>query len=265
MRGPGSPDAGAPEPERPDPGEHGESGRSGKRRRGKRRRRLSFWVELPVLIVVALGLAFLFQNFVARVYSIPSESMETTLHGCTGCYGDKILVDKVVFDFTEPAPGDVTVFRGPPAWLLREGPQARPANPVVWFFQQVGSVFGLSAPDERDFVKRIIAVGGQTVSCCDSENRVLVNGKPLTEPYLYWDDPGNQHQQSFPPVTVPPGTVWVMGDNRNNSCDSRCQGDGGSNGVVPVSDIIGKARFIVLPPSRWGGVSDINPQTGQAP
>src|SRR4051794_24695783 len=114
MRRPGSPDSGGGEPERPGSGErgeaaeHGEARRSGKRHR-KQRKRLSFWVELPILIVVALTLAFLFQYFIARVYSIPSESMETTLHGCTGCYGDKVLVDKIVYDFTNPTPGDVIV------------------------------------------------------------------------------------------------------------------------------------------------------------
>lgn len=209
---------------------------------------------------MALALAFVFQQFFARVYTIPSGSMETTLHGCTGCYGDKVLVDKIVYDFTGPTPGDVVVFKGPEPWVENEVPSQESSNAVVRFFQNVGSVFGLAPPDERDFVKRIIAVGGQTVQCCDAQNRVLVDGKPLNEPYIHWEDPDNPRQEPFEPVKVPDGYVWVMGDNRNNSCDSRCQGGGGLRGVVPVSDIIGKARVIVLPPSRWGGVSDTNPQ-----
>lgn len=249
------------EPERSGPNQSPSSENSEKRRRKKPGKQRSFWVELPILIVVALVLAFVFQQFLARVYTIPSGSMETTLHGCTGCYGDKVLVDKITYGFTDPSPGDVVVFKGPPAWLESEGPQDESGNPVVRFVQNVGSVFGLAPPDERDFVKRIIAMGGQTVQCCDVQNRVLVDGKPLNEPYIHWDDPDKRTQDSFDRVTVPPGAVWVMGDNRNNSDDSRYQGGGGVNGAVPLSDIIGKARFIVLPPSRWGGVSDTDPQT----
>ncbi|HVV13726.1 signal peptidase I [Amycolatopsis sp.] len=248
------------EPER-DPDEGGK----GKRRHRKQKKQRSFWVELPILIVVALVLAFVFQQFFARVYTIPSASMESTLHGCTGCYGDKVLVDKITYDFTDPSPGDVVVFKGPDPWLENEAPVQRSSNPVVRFFQDVGSVFGLAPPDERDFVKRIIATGGQTVQCCDARNRVVVDGKALNEPYIHWEDPNNQQQASFDPVKVPDGDVWVMGDNRNDSCDSRCQGGGGLRGVVPVDNIIGKARIIVLPPSRWGGVSDTNPQENAQP
>jgi signal peptidase I len=253
------------EPERPDPDENPESGKRGRRRQRKPTKQRSFWVELPILIVVALALAFVFQNFFARVYTIPSGSMEATLHGCPGCYGDKVLVDKITYDFTDPSPGDVVVFKGPEAWVEHETPPDQSSNAVVRFFQNVGSVFGLAPPNEEDFVKRIIAVGGQTVQCCDAQNRVVVDGKPLYEPYIHWEDPSVQVQEPFAPVTVPPGDVWVMGDNRNDSCDSRCQGGGGLRGVVPVSDIIGKARVIVLPPSRWGGVSDTNPQTTSPP
>lgn len=216
------------------------------------------------MIVVALALAFVFQHFFARVYTIPSGSMETTLHGCTGCYGDKVLVDKITYEFTDASAGDVVVFKGPEPWLADEAPLQESSNPVVRFLQTVGSVFGLAPPNERDFVKRIIAVGGQTVQCCDAQNRVVVDGKSLNEPYIHWEDPGYQQQAEFAAVKVPQGDIWVMGDNRNNSCDSRCQGGGGLRGVVPVSDIIGKARIIVLPPSRWGGVSDTNPQTTQS-
>lgn len=247
------------EPERDRFGEN-ESGRKGKRRHRKAKKQRSFWVELPILIVVALVLAFVFQQFFARVYTIPSASMESTLHGCTGCYGDKVLVDKITYDFTDPSAGDVIVFKGPEPWLENEAPAQRSSNSVVRFFQDIGSVFGLAPPDERDFVKRVIATGGQTVQCCDAQNRVVVDGKALDEPYIHWVDPSDPRQEPFDPVTVPAGDVWVMGDNRNDSCDSRCQGGGGLRGVVPVDNIIGKARIIVLPPGRWGGVSDTNPQ-----
>jgi signal peptidase I len=130
------------------------------------------------------------------------------------------------------------------------------------WLQDGASLIGLAQPNEKDFVKRIIAVGGQTVSCCDAQNRVMVNGKPLDEPYVYWDPTrGGPHtQEPFASVTVPAGYLWMMGDNRNDSFDSRKQGGGGVNGVVPVANVIGKVRFIVLPPSRWQGVGDHNPQ-----
>ncbi|MFF5988997.1 signal peptidase I [Prauserella flavalba] len=236
--------------------EQGPDASAGPRRKQKKQR--SFWKELPILIVVALVLAFLIQQFLARVYMIPSGSMEQTLHGCAGCTPDRILVDKITYDFSDPEPGDVVVFRGPPAWTEGDPPPEESDNAVANFFQSIGSVFGLAPPDERDFVKRIIATGGQTVECCDDQNRVVVDGKPLDEPYIYWQ--GAHEQADFGPVTVPEGTVWVMGDNRNNSADSRYQGHGGVRGAVPVDNIIGKARFIVLPPSRWGTVSDHNPQ-----
>ncbi|MFC4000677.1 signal peptidase I [Prauserella oleivorans] len=239
-----------------------EDGQAGARSRRKQKKQRSFWKELPILIAIALVLAFLIQQFLARVYMIPSGSMEQTLHGCAGCTPDRILVDKITYDFSDPEPGDVVVFRGPQAWVENDPPVDDSGNAVADFLQTIGSVFGLAPPDERDFVKRIIATGGQKVQCCDDQNRVLVDGRPLDEPYLYWE--GKDTQEEFGPVTVPDGHVWVMGDNRNNSADSRYQGGGGERGAVPVENIIGKARLIVLPPSRWGVVSDHNPQAETA-
>lgn len=232
-----------------DPADTGAEPRS---RRKKKQR--SFWKELPILILVALVLAFLIQHFLARVYMIPSGSMEDTLR-----IGDRILVDKVTYEFSDVQPGDVVVFKGPKTWVP-ESATDDSGNGFVDFLQSIGSVFGLAPPDEKDFVKRVIATEGQTVSCCDERGRVTVNGDPLHEPYLYWP-PGRRHtQQEFGPVTVPEGEVWVMGDNRTNSCDSRCQGGGGRAGAVPVENIIGEARLIVLPPSHWTVIDDPNPQ-----
>ncbi|MEV6823724.1 signal peptidase I [Amycolatopsis sp. NPDC051102] len=230
-----------------------------RRRRAKPAKKRSFWKELPILLVIALVLTILIQTFLAKVFMIPSGSMEATLHGCPGCTGDRILVDRVTYDFTEPSPGDVVVFKGPPAWVNNEIAPQESSNVVVQALRGLGSLVGFAPPDERDFVKRVIAVGGQTVQCCD-QNRVVVDGKPLDEPYVHWEDPSDQAEKPFEPVKVPAGTVWVMGDNRNNSQDSRFQGGGGVNGAVPVDNIIGKARIIVLPPSRWGGITDHNPQ-----
>lgn len=241
-----------------------------RRRRGRdpesggsaaQRKKSSFWRELPILIGVALLLVFLIQQFLARVYVIPSGSMEQTLHGCTGCAGDRILVEKVSYYFTDPSPGDVVVFKGPDTWTENDFQSQRSENAVVGFLESIGSVVGLAPPDEKDFVKRVIAVGGQTVQCCDAQQRVVVDGKPLDEPYIFWGG-GSAVQESFDAIRVPDGMLWVMGDNRNNSCDSRCQGNGGLAGMVPVANVIGKAQVIVLPPSRWGGITDHDPQAG---
>jgi signal peptidase I len=230
----------------------------------KRKQQRSFWKELPILIGVALVLTILIQSFIARVFLIPSESMEHTLHGCAGCYGDRVLVDKLTYIFSDPEPGDVVVFERPDTWNQTEFRADRSGNAVVRWLQDIGAMFGLASPNEDDVVKRVIAVGGQTVKCCDEQGRVQVDGKSLDEPYVFWDGGAPNGNQEFDSFTVPEGMLWVMGDNRNNSADSRVQGGGGRNGVVPVDNVIGKARLIVLPPSRWQGVGDHNPQVAAA-
>ena len=152
------------------------------------------------------------------------------------------------------------VFRGPPSWQ-NDFISDEPANPISQGLSWLGSLIGLPSANEEDFVKRVIAVGGQTVKCCDEQNRVTVDGKALDEPYKHFDEGTPAEQESFEELKIPDGMLFVLGDNRNHSCDSRCQGQGGLNGLVPVDDVIGKARVIVLPPSRWGGVSDHDPQT----
>ncbi len=235
--------------------------------------------ETVILAVIALLLYYVMLTFVARPYLIPSESMEPTLHGCTGCVGDRIMVDKLTFHFTTPHPGDVIVFKGPPPWNIGYK-SIRSHNPAIRGVQNALSFIGFVPPDENDLVKRVIAVGGQTVQCRNSTG-LTVDGVRLKEPYL---DPATLSVPDlaaypclgpeFGPVHVPPDRLWVMGDNRTHSADSRahctstpadamngllCTGDPMS-GTVPVSNVIGKARFIVWPPSRWGGVRAVNPQ-----
>ncbi|NMH93157.1 signal peptidase I [Pseudonocardia bannensis] len=222
-----------------------------------RRRRPTFWKELPLLVVVALVLTFLIQTFLAKVYVIPSGSMETTLHGCTGCNNDRVLVDKVSYRFGDPQPGDVVVFRGPDSWSS-EIAVSEPASPLARGLQQFGSLIGLAPPDEKDFVKRVIAVGGQTVSCCDSRNRVMVDGEPLDESYIYYlPEAGPARQIPFGPIQIPQGELWMMGDSRNNSADSRVPG----HGPVPIENVIGKARLIVLPFDRFSWIEAADPRT----
>ncbi|MDQ2707490.1 MAG: signal peptidase I [Actinomycetota bacterium] len=229
--------------------------------KGGRRRRGTFWRELPMLIVVALVLTFLIQTFLARVYEIPSGSMETTLHGCTGCTDDRVLVDKLSYRFGDPAPGDVIVFAGPDNWQDPDFRERRSGNVLLRGLQSMGSLIGLAPPDEKDLIKRVIAVGGQTVACCDRD-RVTVNGKPLDEPYIYYlPEAGPPSQNEFGPVRVPEGQLWVMGDSRRNSADSTAIG----HGPIPVENVIGKARFIVLPFRRFQGIPDPNPQLTAPP
>lgn len=222
-------------------------------------RKGSFWRELPILVLTALVLTFMIQTFLARVYVIPSASMEPTLHGCPGCTNDRVLVDKLTYRFTEPSPGDVVVFRGPESWgdSIEFG-SPRSDNVLIRGMQQAASLVGLAPPDERDFVKRVIAVGGQTVQCCDDQNRILVDGSPLEEPYAVFAN--QEPQQEFGPVTVPDDGLWMMGDNRNNSADSRRHIGDERSGSVPVDNVIGKSRFIVLPPGRWQTIPDPDPQ-----
>ncbi len=233
-----------------------EAGSGARTPRAGRRRRPTFWKELPLLIGVALLLTFGIQTFLAKVYVIPSGSMETTLHGCTGCANDRVIVDKLSYRFGDPTSGDVVVFRGPTGWV-NEFDVQEPSNALVRGLQQFGSLIGLAPPDEKDFVKRVIAVGGQTVQCCDTRNRILVDGAALEEPYVYYlPEAGPPRQDPFGPIQVPEGRLWMMGDSRNNSADSRVPGQG----AVPVENVIGQARLIVLPVNRFGGIEAINPQ-----
>jgi signal peptidase I len=235
--------------------------------------------EAAILITIAVVLYYIMLTFVARPYLIPSESMEPTLHGCNGCVGDRIMVDKLTYRFSSPEPGDVIVFKGPPNWNIGYK-SIRSDNPAVRWMQNALSFIGFVPPDENDLVKRIIAVGGQTVEC-RANTGLTVDGKPLSEPYL---DPTTMMADAkvypclgneFGPVKVPDGRLWVMGDNRTHSADSRahctntpadaqrgllCTGDPMA-GTVSIDNVIGKARFIAWPPSRWGGVGSVDPQT----
>jgi signal peptidase I len=226
------------------PAEPAETGRGRRGRRGEKKKG-SLLRELPVLLVIALVLALLVKTFFVQAFFIPSGSMETTLHGCPGCTGDRVLVNKVPYWFGAPEPGDIVVFKGPDTWA----PEVAVAPPSNWFagaLLWLGRQIGVAPPSEDDFVKRVIATGGQTVQCCDAEGRVTVDGKPLHEPYIYQDN-----HMAFGPVTVPQGRLWVMGDHRGDSADSRYHISDRFSGTIAVSDVIGKAAVIVWPLNRF--------------
>jgi signal peptidase I len=210
------------------------------------------------IVLATLLLMAAIPALVARMYAIPSESMETTLHGCAGCTNDRVLVDRMVYRFTDPAPGEVVVFKaGPDVWHNSEVQDPGPGNPIIAGLLNVAGHLGVQQSAGSDFVKRVIAVGGQTVACCDERNRVMVDGAAVDEPYIHFAvEFGPAMQQKFGPVTVPEGYVFLMGDNRNASLDSRAPG----NGPVPLSALAGKARLIVYPFDRVGPISGANPQ-----
>jgi signal peptidase I len=255
----------------------GFSARSRRRRGKKQKKQRPFWQEFPILVVIAAVVVVPVVTFVGRPYVIPSQSMEPTLHGCSACTDDRIFVEKLSYDFGNPKPGDVVVFKGPTGSWNSDYQSNRSSNPVLRWIENALSYVGLAPPNENDLVKRVIAVGGQTVQCCDAQGRVEVDGKPLDEPYAHYElpyQPGlpfavktpmglsiNPQGREFGPIKVPDGNLWVMGDNRNESADSRAHIDDEYSGTVPIKDVRGKAVFKIWPPSRIGPVQSQDPQT----
>ncbi|MGV9271238.1 signal peptidase I [Kitasatospora sp. NPDC003701] len=218
-------------------------GSKGRTRRAERRKR-PFWQELPILVVVALLLSLGIKVFFVQAFSIPSGSMQHTLEK-----GDRVLVDKLTPWFgATPERGEVVVFRDPGGWL--DEPAAPSGNSVVQGIRKALSVVGLMpSEDEKDLIKRVIAVGGDTVEC-NAGSPVKVNGVPLDEPYLY---PGATPCGDAPAgtVKVPKDRIWVMGDHRNDSRDSRYHTDEPGGGFVPVDNVIGRAFVVAWPLGHW--------------
>ncbi|MGZ4632112.1 MAG: signal peptidase I [Actinomycetes bacterium] len=186
----------------------------------------------------------LIKTFLVQAFYIPSGSMENTL-----LVNDRVLVNKLADKPDEIHRGDVVVFRDPGGWLGGSDVQAR--GGVIGAIRK-GLVFvGLApAAGEEDLIKRVIGVGGDKVACCDAKGRVTVNDVPLTEPYLYPSDLKTPSAQPFGPFTVPAGELWVMGDHRSVSQDSREHRSEPGKGFVPVSDVVGRAFTIVWPLDR---------------
>ncbi|MFI9275340.1 signal peptidase I [Kitasatospora sp. NPDC052896] len=216
-----------------------------KERPAPERKQRSFWKELPILVIIALLLALVIKTFFVQAFSIPSESMQNTLQ-----VGDRVLVDKLTPWFgAKPERGEVVVFHDPGGWLDGEG-STQSSNPVVRGVQDVLSFIGLMpSANEKDLIKRVIGVGGDTVEC-DGTGPLKVNGVPLNEPYVY---PGATPcgTKPFGPITVPANSIWVMGDHRDDSLDSRYHMDQPGGGSVPDSDVVGRAFVVAWPIDRW--------------
>jgi signal peptidase I len=212
---------------------------------------MPLWQELPLLLVVAFCLAVLIRTFLVQAFFIPSGSMQQTLE-----IGDRVLVNKVVYDMRDPLRGEIVVFRGTDNWA----PEVEGPPPASGFGPQlgrtIGDLVGVSRPGERDFIKRVIGLPGDKVACCDAQGRITVNGEPIDEPYIFENSPvdapatpGQCGSRRFQEITIPAGDMFVMGDHRSVSLDARCQGP------VPIENIIGRAFVVVWPSKRFTGLS----------
>ena len=197
-------------------------------------RRWRFVGSTPFLILVALGVAILVKSFVIQAFYIPSESMVPTLE-----VGDRVFVNKFLFDEGDIHRGDVIVFENPNQEALPD------RGPIGGFLHWLGEGIGFAQPENEDFIKRVIALPGETIEIRDKV--VYIDGEPLDEPYL--TRAAKSAMSDFPIDEVPRGELFVMGDNRGNSADSRY-----GLGTVPVDKVIGKAFVVIWPPSHLGGV-----------
>jgi signal peptidase I len=207
---------------------------------------LPLWQEVLLLLVTALVLAVVVKSFLVQAFYIPSGSMETTLDK-----DDRILVQKVSYWTGDVDRGEIVVFDDPGQWLGPE--EGREASNVL---QKGLSLIGLY-PTGGHLVKRVIGVGGDHVVCCDSDGRLEINGQPVEEDYLRR---GVAPSETRFDVMVPPGELWVMGDNRNNSSDSRAHLGAPGSGFVSTDDVVGKVWTVVWPWPRIqlvDGVDDV--------
>jgi signal peptidase I len=206
--------------------------------KGKQR---PFWKELPILLGVALILALVIKTFLVQAFYIPSGSMQNTLG-----IGDRILVNKVVYHVHGIRREDIVVFKGQESWATESTPSS--SNPVSRVLHNVVGVFGF-APSGTDYIKRVIGLPGDHVQCAGGGAPVKVNGKALDEKsYLF---PGNAPCDEPFNITVPPGRLWVMGDHRRESADSRSHTEDPGGGAIKASSVIGKAFVTVWPLGSW--------------
>ena len=231
-------------------------------------RKWSFMRELPVLVVVALVLALLIKGFLVQAFFIPSGSMERTLHGCVGCTGDRVLVNKLVYDVRDIRRGEIVVFSGEGSWGDNaEVTPPPPGNVLQRALRSAARAVGAAPPSEKDYIKRVIGIPGDRVACCTADGKITVQPEgaerpvALDEPYVFEDDQqpfcaAGTDTVSCPPgadgVLVPAGRLWVMGDHRSESADSRAHFEEPGSGTVPQDKVVGRAFVIVWPLNRVG-------------
>ncbi len=194
--------------------------------------------EIPIIVVSALVVSIIVKTFLIHFFFIPSGSMQNTLQ-----IGDRIAVNKLATFFSDIKRGEVVVFKDPANWLGSTPPNTTPK--VLQFFKTgLVDVGILPDPAEQYLIKRVIGVGGDHVICCDTKGRLQINGISVNEPYIF---SGNKPSDNNFDVTVPKGFIWVMGDHRGASADSRFHTDDIHKGMVPLSDVVGRAEFVVWP------------------
>ena len=215
------------------------------RRRSRKKGALLFVRDVLVIFVVALLVSFLIKTFLVRSFFIPSSSMEQTLQ-----IDDRILVNELVPNLVDIERGDVVVFRDPGGWLPPTAKVQQP--PLIAAVDFVLSAVGLSASDSDDhLIKRVIGLPGDRVVCCNALGQMTVNGVPLNEPYVTLPAGVTNVSKDAFDVTVPGTALWVMGDNRYNSKDSRYNREQPGNGFVPVDNVVGRAFVISWPSAHW--------------
>lgn len=210
-------------------------------------RTVLFYVrDILVIFGIAIVVSFLVKTFLVRSFFIPSASMQQTLQ-----IDDRVIVNELVPKIVPLEHGDVVVFRDPGGWLLATAP-APPTNAVQQGTEWVLSLFGLASPESNDhLIKRVIGLPGDTVACCSPDGKITINGMPVDEPYITLP-PGEKKASGVPfNVTVPAKSVFVMGDNRYNSKDSRFNMDKPGGGFVAVDDIVGRAFVVSWPVRNW--------------
>lgn len=203
------------------------------------KRQLPLWQESLLLVATALVLALIVKTFFFQAFYIPSDSMVPTM-----VKDDKLLVQKWSYWSGGPERGDIVVFRDPGNWL---GPDVDESSNAVQRGLELVGLF----PSGGHLIKRVVGLGGDRVVCCDAEGRTTVNGEPIDEPYLA--DQDVNADQTFD-VKVPKGYLWVQGDNRGNSADSRAHLGEPGGGFIADDDVVGKAWLRVWPFNRFGTI-----------
>ena len=199
--------------------------------------------EFPVLVIVALAVSLVIKTFLVQFFFIPSGSMENTLQ-----INDRVAVNKVPFIGKSINRGDVVVFRDPDNWLPE--PYAADQNKYLAKAKEALVAVGvLPNPTKQYLVKRVIGVAGDKVECCSKNKKLMINGKEINEPYIF---AGNSPSESNFNVTVPAGKIWVMGDHRAASADSRYHQEDINHGMVPTSKVTGKVLGIIWPLKNLG-------------
>ena len=197
--------------------------------------------EIPIIVVSALVVSLVIKTFFIHFFFIPSGSMENTLQ-----VGDRIAVNKFANFFSDIKRGEVVVFRDPAQWL-GQAPVETGSRPVVFMKEALVTVGILPDPAKQYLIKRVVGVGGDHVKCCDAKGDLEVNGVSVNEPYIF---AGNKPSDSNFDITVPKNYIWVMGDHRAASADSRFHTDDLHKGMVPLSDVTGRAVAVVWPLSH---------------